>query len=58
MMTDDSRQLAGILLVLFPTVIYGGASLLGFLLAPMSGYMDNPLRQDLFAQDTPTLVCC
>src|SRR5689334_20119154 len=48
MMTDDSLRLAGIVLVLFPTVIYGGVSRLGFLLAPTSGYTDDPLRQDLF----------
>lgn len=47
-MSHESRRLAGILLVVFPTVIYGGVSLLGFLLDPGSGYMDNPLRQNLF----------
>jgi hypothetical protein len=40
--------MAGILLVVFPTVIYGGISLLMFLIDPGSGYRDNPLRQDLF----------
>lgn len=46
-MTRESRRLAGILLVLFPAVIYGGVSLLT-LLAGDSGYTDNPLRQDLW----------
>jgi hypothetical protein len=47
-MSDQSRRLAGILLVLFPTVIYGGVSLLGFLIDARSGYAENPLRQDLW----------
>ncbi len=48
MLTAESRRLAGILLVVFPSVVYGGASLLMFLLNPNSGYMANPLRQNLF----------
>jgi hypothetical protein len=44
----ESRRMAGILLVVLPTVIYGGASLLSFLIDPRSGYMENPLRQNLF----------
>src|SRR5438552_8038605 len=48
MLRKESRRLAGILLVILPTVIYGGASLLGFLLDRQSGYMENPLRQNLF----------
>jgi hypothetical protein len=47
-MSHQSRRLAGILLVLFPTVIYGGVSLLGFLIDARSGYAENPLRQDLW----------
>lgn len=47
-MSNQSRRLAGILLVLFPTVIYGGVSLLGFLIDARSGYAENPLRQDLW----------
>jgi len=31
-----------------PTVIYGGVSLLLFLMNPGSGYMENPLRQNVF----------
>jgi hypothetical protein len=46
-MTDKSRRLAGILLVILPTVMYGGVSLLGFLINDPS-YTQNPLRQDLF----------
>jgi len=47
-MTRESRTLAGILLVILPTVMIGGASLLRFLVTRVPGYMDNPLRQDLF----------
>jgi hypothetical protein len=45
---SESRRVAGILLVVFPTVLYGGVSLLMFLINPNSGYMENPLRQNLF----------
>jgi len=31
-MDNKSKRLAGILLIVFPTVIYGAASLLGFLI--------------------------
>lgn len=48
MISQESRRTAGILLVVLPTVIYGGVSLLGFLLDRNSGYMKNPLRQNLF----------
>lgn len=48
MISQESRRTAGILLVVLPTVIYGGVSLLGFLLDRNSGYMENPLRQNLF----------
>ena len=47
-MNKESRRLAGILLVVFPTVIFGGVSLLGLLLDVRSGYTENPLRQDLW----------
>src|SRR5207253_4337371 len=44
----ESRRTAGILLVVFPTVIYGGISLLSLLMGRASGYVDNPLRQNLW----------
>lgn len=47
MMTRESRRLAGILLVIFPTVIYGGLSLLTLLVRDPR-YMENPLRQNLW----------
>jgi hypothetical protein len=45
MLSAESRRLAGILLVVFPTVIYGGVSLLLFLIGRSPGYLDN---QNLF----------
>lgn len=47
-MNEKSRKLAGILLIILPTVAFGGASLLTLLIDPDSEYMRNPLRQDLF----------
>ena len=47
-MSRESRLLAGILLVLLPTVMFGGTSLLRFLTSNAPGYVDNPLRHDLF----------
>ncbi len=46
-MSHKSRRLAGILLIIFPTVIYGGISILNFLINDPA-YIQNPLRQDLF----------
>jgi hypothetical protein len=43
-----SRRLAGILLVLLPTVAFGGVSLLSMILGQIPGYLDNPVRQDLW----------
>src|ERR1700758_2649734 len=48
MISRESQRLAGILLVILPTVLYGGFSLLVWLIHPESGYMQNPLRQNLF----------
>ena len=48
MLTYPSRRTAGVLLVVFPSVLYGGFSLLTFLINPHSGYMQNPMRQNLF----------
>lgn len=48
MISQESRRIAGILLVVLPTVLYGGYFLLTQLITPGSGYMDNPLRQNLF----------
>ena len=47
-MSRESRMLAGILLVVLPTVMFGGISLLSLLTSGIPGYADNPLRHDLF----------
>jgi hypothetical protein len=47
-MSPESRRSAGILLVILPTVIFGGVSILSLLISPHSGYMNNPLRQNLW----------
>lgn len=46
-MSVESRRLAGILLIVLPTVMFGGVSLLTLLIND-PGYMANPLRQDLW----------
>lgn len=47
-MTHKSRMVAGVLLVVLPTVMFGGLSLLSFLTRNVPGYNDNPLRHDLW----------
>jgi hypothetical protein len=46
-MTLQSRRTAGILLVILPTVIYGGAAILSLLIDDPR-YQQNALRQDLW----------
>lgn len=46
-MSHESRQMAGILLIVLPTVAFGGVSLLRMLIGDPE-YMENPLRQDLW----------
>ncbi|HEY7179790.1 MAG TPA: hypothetical protein VIC84_00155 [Blastocatellia bacterium] len=47
-MSRESRMLGGVLLVVLPTVMYGGLSLLSFLAGNSPGYADNPMRHDLW----------
>jgi hypothetical protein len=47
-MSRESRLFAGILLVVLPTVMFGGLSLLTFLTSSAEGYVNNPMRHDLF----------
>jgi hypothetical protein len=47
-MSDASRILAAILLIAVLTVEFGGLSLLMMLSRRIPGYLDNPLRQNLF----------
>jgi hypothetical protein len=46
-MSPESRRLAGALLVILPTVMIGGISVLTLLITDPA-YMRNPLRQDLW----------
>jgi hypothetical protein len=46
-MTRDSRRLAGILLIVLPSVMWGGVTLLTMLIGEPA-YMANPLRQNLW----------
>jgi hypothetical protein len=46
-MRDESRRFAGVLFLVLPTVIYGGVSILGYLLDDPA-YAANKLRQDLW----------
>lgn len=52
-MSRESRRLAGILLIVVPAVVFGGASLLSMILGQVPGYLDNPVRQDLGARGMP-----
>lgn len=47
-MLPASRRLAGILFILYPTVIWGGFSLLQLIIGHDPGYLDNPVRQNLW----------
>ena len=47
-MSDASRILAAILLIAVPTIEFGGLALLGMLTRRTAGYLDNPLRQNMF----------
>ncbi|SNR55135.1 hypothetical protein SAMN06265360_109171 [Haloechinothrix alba] len=46
-MSTSSRRLAAILLIVLPTVVFGGASILRLLIDDPA-YAANPLRQDLW----------
>ena len=46
-MSPESRKTAGALLVVLPTVMFGGVSILRLLIGSPA-YMANPLRQDLW----------
>ena len=46
-MTPESRRTAGMLLIILPTVIYGGTAILSLLIND-PGYQQNALRQDLW----------
>src|SRR5258707_10933676 len=46
-MSNESRRLAGILMIVLPTVMIGGVSILSLLIGDPT-YMENSLRQDLW----------
>ncbi len=46
-MTQESRRLAGILLIVLLSVMFGGVSILSLLIGDAT-YTQNPLRQDLW----------
>jgi len=46
--SNVTRLMCGIILITVPTVEYGGAFLLKMLRTREAGYMDNPIRQNLF----------
>ena len=47
-LSDAAKMIAGITLITVPSIEYGGVFLLSMLRSPGSGYMQNPLRQNLF----------
>lgn len=47
-MSHASRRLAGVLLIVYPTVIFGGVSLLQMIISSDPGYVENETRQDLW----------
>ena len=47
-MTREAKLMSGITLIIVPTIQYGGYFLLTSLINKNSGYMENPLRQNLF----------
>ncbi|MGW2148040.1 hypothetical protein ACWCOT_27345 [Nonomuraea bangladeshensis] len=40
--------MAGVLLITVPTIVFGGVSLLTFLMRNVPGYRDNPVRRGLW----------
>ena len=46
-MTSRSRRLAGVLFIVLPSVMFGGVSVLSFLIGDPA-YLENALRQDLW----------
>jgi hypothetical protein len=47
-LSHEAKMVSGIILITVPSVQYGGVFLLSMLRKPTSGYMQNPLRQNLF----------
>jgi hypothetical protein len=47
-MTKATQSTAGVILIVLPTVMYGGVSLLRLIQKRDPGYVDNPVRQNLW----------
>jgi prolipoprotein diacylglyceryltransferase len=47
-MSADSLHFAGVVLITVPTIAFGGARLLRAIFRHEAGYLDNPVRQDLW----------
>jgi Ni,Fe-hydrogenase I cytochrome b subunit len=47
-LSNTTRLLSGIILITVPSIEFGGAFLLRMLKTSEHGYVDNPLRQNLF----------
>jgi len=47
-MSNESLRTAGVLLIVFPTVVFGGASLLWHWITARTDYYDHPLRRQLW----------
>ncbi len=47
-MSEESLRVAGVLLITVPAIGFGGARLLRAIYARESGYLDNPVRQNLW----------
>ena len=46
--SDITRLMCGIILITVPTIEFGGVFLLKMLRTREPGYLDNPIRQNLF----------
>ena len=53
-MSSTSRNFAAILLLLLVAVEFGGGPLLTLLTRRIPGYLDNPLRQNMWRPAMPT----
>ncbi|HLS36610.1 MAG TPA: hypothetical protein VK061_10245 [Bacillota bacterium] len=47
-MNTDTKKAAGWLIIILPTVIYGGFSILNLIITKNVGIVENPLRKDFF----------
>ncbi len=47
-MSTMSLTVAGVVLITVPTIVFGGVSLLTFLMRDVPGYRDNPVRRSLW----------